>query len=164
MTGKVLVLLCAGLLVLALGCSGGKKAAPTAAPVATSTPTVAASSGGNGVTGDTSLLQPQPELALAASLEAVSGFDITSVVFRGNDVTVKYEQVVSEPSELLLLRWLDFATVATTFLEEPLGQITIVPVVENTDIASIRMRAVDVVDYIDGKRTLEDVLASIVIE
>jgi hypothetical protein len=154
--------ICASAIAAAACGDGTKSDAPT--PTAQRTVTDPSSAGSNIGPDGTLLVTPQPQAALEAALEAISGFEITSVTFRGDDVTVKYEQVVNEPSELLLLRWLDFATIASTFLGEPLGEIVLVPVVEGAEIASVTLRAVDVVDYVDGKRSLEDVLASMVIE
>lgn len=144
----------------------GNDAAPEQdAATATSRSGVPGSSSSNQIGPDGSILAtPQREIALSAAIESISGFDVTSVSFSGDDVTVKYDQVVNEPSELLLLRWLDFASVAATFVDNPNGDIVLVPQVENSDIASVRLRAVDVIDYLDGKRPLEDVLAGIEIE
>lgn len=164
MIKRTLLIVTTGVIALAAACSSGGDSKPDAPTPTTGRSTPTTSAGSNVGPDGTLLLAPQPEVALEAALETISGFEITSVVFRGDDVTIKYEQVVNEPSELLLLRWMDFATVASTFLDEPLGDITVIPIVENAEIAAVTMRAVDVVDYVDGKRTLEDVLASIVIE
>lgn len=167
MIKRAVLILLFGAIALATACSGAGSDDETPAATATSRTTVSdpTSSGGSGsseVGPDGAVLPtPQPDAALNAALESITGFDITDVTFRGDDVTVKYDQVVNEPPELLLLRWLDFASVAVTFLDSPRGDIVLVPQVENADIASIRLRAVDVVDFLDGKRSLEDLLVSI---
>ena len=148
--------------LLAAACSGGSDDE-------TATATATSSSAGQGGTGtgagpDGSLPTVTPEDSLTAAIESISGFDVTDVTISEEAVTLKYDQVVNEPSELLLMRWMDFASVASSFVEEPSGDIVLVPQVEGSDIASVRFRAVDVVDYLDGKRPLEDVLASIEIE
>lgn len=152
---KLLTLLIAGFTAVALACGSG-----TVEEEATATPPASNQIGPDGER----LPNPEPALALSAAIESISGFDVTDVSFSGETVTVKYDQVVNEPSELLLLRWLDFASIAATFVDDPNGEIILVPQVENSDIASVRLRAVDVIDYLDGKRPLEDVLASMVIQ
>ncbi len=165
---RLLLVVLLGLFAVAAACTQSSDGeSGTAAPVATATtaprsePTTAPI-----VTGPAGeeIQDAEPGAALTAALEAASGFNITDVTFSGSDVTVKYDQVVNEPSELLLLRWLDFAAVVFTFVDDPTGDIVIVPQVENSDIASVRMRAVDVADFLDGKRSLEDLLAGIEIE
>ena len=148
--------------VLAAACSGGSDA-ETATATATSSSAGPAGTG-TGAGPDGSLPTVAPEDSLRAAIESISGFDVTDVTISEEAVTLKYDQVVNEPSELLLMRWMDFASVAASFVEEPSGDIVLVPQVEGANIASIRFRAVDVVDYLDGKRPLEDVLASIEIE
>ncbi len=130
----------------------------------TSSPTVRPQSDSRAYQDATELPAVKPARALEVSLEVVSGFEVSSVAFRGSDVIVKYEQIVNEPSELLLVRWIEFASIAVSYLDDPLGQIIIVPIVERREIATVSLRAVDVVDYLDGKRSLEDLLASVVIE
>ena len=159
---RLLVIFAAGIAAGFVAC-GGETTQEEATPTARTD--VPGSSSHSEIGPDGSVLPtPQPEIALSAAIESISGFDVTDVSFRGDDVTVKYNQVVNEPPELLLLRWLDFASVAATLIDDPMGDIVLVPQVENSDIASVRLRAVDVIDYLDGKRPLEDVLASIEIE
>lgn len=161
MIKRTLLMLLFGVAALAMACgtgSDGEKPQVTS----TSRPPAEPASAISDVGPDGNLLpEPADDLALTAALEAISGFDVSNVSFRGSDVTVKYDQVVNEPAELLLMRWIDFASVAVTFVDDPTGDIVLVPQVEQSDIASVRIRAVDVIDYLDGKRGLDELLAGI---
>lgn len=165
MIKRTVFVLILGLAAMAVACGGSTESDKPAVTPTNQEPAANPAPAFSEIGPDGNVLTPvDSNLALTAALESISGFDITDVTFRGNDVTVKYDQVVNEPPELLLLRWLDFASVAVTFVDDPNGDIVLVPQVEGTDIASVRLRAVDVIDYLDGKRPLEDLLAGIEIE
>lgn len=141
-------ILLAVVLLITAGCSGDKPSATT-----TTTKSSSAVSG-------TPVQEPDDEEFMVTALKSLTGLNILEVKMGKNEVAITYEQVTDDSQTVLVKRWLDLATVAMSFMEEP-QTITIIPVAEDTPVAEITMEAADVASMLAGDISLQEMLARI---
>ena len=145
----LIIFLAAALLVT--GCSGDKQS--TAATTTKSSSQVSGAP----------VQEPGDEEFMVTALKSLTGLNITDAKIEKNTVTLTYEQITDDSQTVLVKRWLDLATVAMSFMEEP-QTITIIPIAENTPVAKITVQAADVASFITGDLSIQEMLSLIQIE
>jgi hypothetical protein len=76
---------------------------------------------------------------MVTALKSLTGLNILKVELKDSNITITYEQITDDNQTVLVKRWLDLATVAMSFMEEP-QTITINPVAEGTAVSRFLLK------------------------
>ncbi len=100
---------------------------------------------------------------MGTALQSLTGLQVRNVQIDKSTVTISYDQITDDSQTVLVKRWLDLATAAMSFMEEP-QTVVVIPFTENSAIARVVMQATDVASFLAGTLSSQELLSLITID
>jgi len=137
--------------LLMTGCSGGTETTTTTSSISQGQPV------------STQATEPDDEEFMGTALQSLTGLQVRNVQIDKSTVTISYDQITDDSQTVLVKRWLDLATAAMSFMEEP-QTVVVIPFTENSAIARVVMQATDVASFLAGTLSSQELLSLITID